>query len=71
MGRLPASAGAQAFAFLGGEARCPSTKSTDSQRGDDKKIKTMASVATTPSGSSGMDKYYSSKIGDLNSVSVL
>ncbi len=32
---------------------------------------TMASVATTPSGSSsGMNKYYSYKIGGLNSVSV-
>lgn len=41
--------------------------------GDDANTKsaaTMASVAATPSGgSSGMDKYYSSKIGDLNSVS--
>ena len=34
------------------------------------KAATMASVASTPSGSSsGMDKYYSSKIGELNSVS--
>ena len=41
--------------------------------GDDANTKsaaTMASVAAAPSGgSSGMDKYYSSKIGDLNSVS--
>ena len=58
--------------FLLGASPLPVREIHRHSKRDDgrQKAATMASVASTPSGSSsGMDKYYSAKIGDLNSVS--